>query len=235
MSQIKVSVCMAVYNGELYLDYQLQSILDQTQKVDEIIIVNDCSVDKSKEIIERFSSKLPIKYIENERNLGVIKSFEKALENISGDIIFLCDQDDYWVPEKVQKTILCYDEKHHAVLSSYDYMDSENNVTPNKNRFKGDLSLLNTVIKNPFIGCCLSFKKELVECILPIPDNVPMHDSWIGVQALIKSEVYYIPEPLLYYRRHATNVTGVRRPAHTIFFSRLNFIITIISRKLGLS
>ncbi len=104
---MKTSVAMCTYNGESYLDEQLQSILEQTEPIDEIVICDDGSIDKTLSIIEKFiKAGTPIRLILNQKNLGYTRNFEKAICLCSGDIIFLADQDDIWMPEKVKKSAI---------------------------------------------------------------------------------------------------------------------------------
>lgn len=99
---MKTSVALCTYNGEKYIKEQLDSILNQTKKVDEIIVCDDCSSDKTVEILNHYSSTNPglFKIYINEQNLRSVKNFEKAITLCTGDIIFLSDQDDFWVNEK---------------------------------------------------------------------------------------------------------------------------------------
>ena len=99
---MKISVCMATYNGEQFIHEQLESILGQLEGDDEIVIVDDASTDKSVRIAERFSDKR-IRIFRQARNCGVLKTFERALKEATGEIIFLADQDDIWRPDKVSK------------------------------------------------------------------------------------------------------------------------------------
>ena len=125
MEKIEISVCMATYNGEKFIEKQLKSILEQSKLVDEIVISDDNSSDKTIEIIEKIKkeTKTPIKILINKRR-GVISNFENALNNCRGKYIFLADQDDVWLKNKVEavyKKLIKYD----LVVHNARIIDSE--------------------------------------------------------------------------------------------------------------
>lgn len=206
---MKVSVCMAVYNGEKYIKEQLESILVQLGKNDEIVVVNDSSLDNSVNIIQDFQDSR-IKLINNETNLGVVKTFEKALNHSSGDIIFLSDQDDIWLPEKVENFIKIFQEMPDItlVLSDAKIIDEKGQITSDsffKIRGKFTANPISNFIKAKHHGCTLAFKREMLDFFLPFPDDTPMHDIWIGIVNGIYGKAFYIDEPLIEHRRHNKN------------------------------
>ena len=103
-----ISVVMATFNGGKYLQEQLKSILEQSLEPDEIIICDDCSTDNTADVIRSMKkmSKIPIHFWNNKEHLGYGQNFRQAINRASGDIIFLCDQDDVWVKNKIE---LCMD------------------------------------------------------------------------------------------------------------------------------
>ncbi|MEH7179425.1 glycosyltransferase family 2 protein [Neobacillus vireti] len=210
---MKVSVAMATYNGEKYLQQQVDSILSQLSSEDELIISDDHSSDGTLSIIEKYMKEdSRVKLFFNEEK-GVTSNFENAIKRTSNDIIFLSDQDDIWKPEKV-KTVLSYYEKNpkvQMIMSDITVVDDELNPTIDSfYAFRGSRSgVIKNIIKNSYIGCAMSFRKELKAKILPIPRNVPMHDMWIGLVADMNKSALLIPEKLIYYRRHESTVTSV--------------------------
>lgn len=210
---MKVSVAMATYNGENYIKPQIDSILSQLGKEDELIVSDDHSTDGTISIIEEYMKADPrVKLVMNEEK-GVTANFENAIKRTQNDIIFLSDQDDVWKPEKVQ-TVLSYYEKNPQILmimSDITVVDNDLNPTIESfYEFRGSRAgVLKNIIKNSYIGCAMSFRKELKERILPIPRNVPMHDMWIGLVADMSKAALLIPEKLIYYRRHNATVTTV--------------------------
>lgn len=210
---MNVSVAMATYNGEKYLKQQVDSILSQLGSEDELVISDDHSSDGTLSIIEQYMKEDPrVKLFMNEES-GVISNFDNALKHTGNDIIFLSDQDDIWKPEKV-KTVKSYYEKNpkvQMIMSDITVVDNNLNTTIDSfYEFRGSRSgVIKNIVKNSYIGCAMSFRKELKEQILPIPRNVPMHDMWIGLVADMNKSALLIPEKLIYYRRHDANVTSV--------------------------
>lgn len=210
---MNVSVAMATYNGEKYIRQQIDSILSQLGSNDELIISDDHSKDETISIIKEYmkaDSRVQL-YMNDEK--GVTSNFDNAIKHTKNEIIFLSDQDDVWKPEKVE-TIKGYYEKHpniHMIMSDITVVD--NNLNPTIDSFyayRGSRAgVLKNIIKNSYIGCAMSFRKELKEKILPIPRNVPMHDMWIGLVADMNKSALLIPEKLIYYRRHDSTVTTV--------------------------
>jgi glycosyltransferase involved in cell wall biosynthesis len=210
---MRVSVAMATYNGEKYLKQQIDSILSQLGNEDELIISDDHSSDQTRAIIKKYISEdHRVKLFMNEEK-GVTSNFENAIKRTQNEIIFLSDQDDVWKPEKV-KTVKDYYEKNptiQMIMSDITVVDNHLNTTIESfYEFRGSRAgVLKNIIKNSYIGCAMSFKKELKTKILPIPRNVPMHDMWIGLVADMNKSALLIPEKLIYYRRHDATVTSV--------------------------
>ncbi|MFB3170433.1 glycosyltransferase family 2 protein [Neobacillus sp. 179-C4.2 HS] len=210
---MKVSVAMATYNGEKYLEQQIDSILMQLGSDDELIISDDHSSDRTVAIIEKYiNNDHRVKLFMNEES-GVTSNFENAIKRTQNEIIFLSDQDDVWKPEKVS-TVKGYYKKNPAVqmiMSDITVVDNQLNTTIDSfYEFRGSRAgVLKNIVKNSYIGCAMSFRKELKKKILPIPRSVPMHDMWIGLVADMNKSALLIPEKLIYYRRHDATVTSV--------------------------
>ena len=227
---MKISVCMATYNGEKYLRKQLDSILKQLSEEDELIISDDGSTDNTLEIIRTYQDQRITLLPSTHKNL--IFNFENALKKASGDLIFLSDQDDIWYDTKVEK----YNEnleKNLLVFSNAAmFRGNDNNVSELffKNSSK-KTGLLNNLVKVNFLGATLAFQKSVLQKALPFPKNIPMHDIWIGLVAETMGSTYYIDEPLIYYRRHenAASTTGAR--STNSFFAKLK-IRTILALNL---
>lgn len=210
---MKVSVAMATYNGERYLEQQIDSILMQLGNDDELIISDDHSSDQTVPIVQRYlKNDHRVKLFVNDES-GVTSNFENAIKRTQNEIIFLSDQDDIWKPEKVQ-TVMDYFKKNptiQMIMSDITVVDNQLNTTIESfYHFRGSRAgVLKNIIKNSYIGCAMSFRKELKSKILPIPRNVPMHDMWIGLVADMNKSALLIPEKLIYYRRHDATVTTV--------------------------
>lgn len=229
---------MATYNGERYLRPQLDSILKQLSQEDELIISDDGSTDGSLIIIESYQDSR-IKLLHSTHK-NLIYNFENALEQASGDIIFLSDQDDIWFDEKVDK----YKEnlKKNLLVFSNAAMFHANNSSVSELFFKDSkkkTGLLNNLKKVKFLGATLAFKKEVLNRALPFPKNIPMHDIWIGLVAESMGSTYYIDEPLIYYRRHENAASTSGGKSSNSFLTkltiRMNLVFGLIKRLLKTS
>jgi len=212
---MKISIAMTTYNGSRFLEQQLKSLLRQTKKADEIIIVDDGSSDDTVAIIKKYLnvSNTRIKLYINEVNLGVFKNFEKAISLCKGDIIFCCDQDDVWQFDKIEKHINNFDDDTMLVFSnaSVTREDIKQYISPLWENMKFQASFKNIVyLGGSVAGCCMSFRKELLDGAYPFPDQV-YHDDWLITLAALKGKINFIDEELMYYRQHGSNVVGIVR------------------------
>ena len=232
----KVSVAMATYNGKKYIQEQIDSILENLEKKDELIISDDGSNDGTIEIIKKNIKKDNRIKLINGPQRGVIKNFENALLNCNGDYIFLSDQDDIWLPNKV-KTVMSYfeqDDKLIAIVHDAMVIDENNNVImkswfEHRNSKKGFLSNL---IKNRYLGCCMAFDKRLLKYALPIPEDIEMHDWWLGLCAELKGRTKFINERLFMYRRHDNNVSSLNHyPLKKMIKNRYKLIYNILKNR----
>lgn len=194
---------MAVYNGEKYIRQQIKSVLSELQHDDELLIYDDLSTDATAKIVAEFEVDIRVKYRKNAKKLGVVKNFESVLQEAQGDYIFLCDQDDVWLPGKVQ---ICGDalKKHLLVITDCIVVDQTLGVlTPSFFELRNSgAGIVKNIWKNSYLGCCMAFRKELLNFSLPIPKNMPMHDMWLGLVAEANGSVLFIDEKLSLYRRH---------------------------------
>lgn len=206
-----VSVVIATYNGAVYVEDQLKSILQQSYAPIEIIIVDDCSTDQTVPLIQDFQKKYShITLVVNEINLGYIKNFEKGLKLASGDFIAPCDQDDIWLPDKIK---ICLEQlqDNEIVYCNSILINDKGTPTGKKlsdiKRLTSFNSCLNYAIGNSAPGHAMLFRKNLIEYCLPFPDVFP-HDYWIGYRATQHGCVKFIDIPLVLYRQHDANVFG---------------------------
>lgn len=208
-----ISVAMATYNGEKYIQEQLLSILPQIGKGDEIIISDDGSTDSTLEIIRKINDKR-IKIIQGPKN-GIKQNFANAIIKCNGDIIFLADQDDIWKSEKVRKVLDVFKkEKCQCVIHDCEVFNSDNGKIIYSSFFKwrgSKAGRLKNIWKNSYIGCCMAFTSDMKKNILPIPNDIEMHDQWIGLMCEKYGKSIFLPEILLSYRRHGENQTEMNR------------------------
>lgn len=208
---MKVSVCMAVYNGTQYLRGQIDSILSQLRAADELIAVDDCSQDRSVELLREIADPRLLVH-RNPANVGVMKTFEKALRLASGDIIFLSDQDDVWLPGKVSAALAVYASRPDVTMVATDatVIDGKGKLQEasffaQHGRFVS--GPLRNFLRNKHLGCTLSFRREMLEVFLPIPPDVPMHDIWFGILNGIYGRTYFVDKSLVAYRHHERNLS----------------------------
>lgn len=204
-----ISVCMATYNGEKYIAEQLASILKQLSENDEVIISDDGSKDKTCELIKALGDKR-IRLVFNQGEHGFTHNFENALKLAKGDYIFLSDQDDIWLDSKVADTMKVLEEYDFAV-SDCITIDQNMNIIQ-KSRFETfDMKpgFSNHLIKSRFLGCCMAFKRSVLDASLPFPKNdfLVEHDIWLAAVAFLYFNSKLIYKPLIYYRRHGNNVS----------------------------
>ena len=162
-----ISVCMATYNGEKYIKEQLSSILSQLSEKDEIIVSDDSSTDKTVEIIESFQDKR-IKILKNNKFRQPNLNFENALKYSKGDIIFLSDQDDVWIENKVE-IILNQLKKYDLIVSDAFITNEKLNITNDSlfSEVNSNRGILKNIIKNTYYGCCMAFKRKVLKKALP--------------------------------------------------------------------
>ena len=231
-----ISVCLATYNGMNYLAEQLNSILPQLGKSDELIIVDDCSSDSTFEYLLSLDDSR-INLSKNDRNLGVIKTFEKAILLSKGDFIFLSDQDDIWLEGHLDIMLeSLLSNNCDLVSSNFTFIDSTGN-------FMGDMKMplkekdSNRYFKNilkiflgnmHYFGCCMVIRRRFLQKILPIPSFVESHDLWIATVANLNSTNYHLEYKLLSRRIHGTNVSVVNRNMFRKIISRFIFLASII-------
>jgi len=214
MNKQRLSVAMCTYNGARFLGEQLESIAAQSQPPYELVICDDGSTDHTCEIIETFSRKREglVRFHRNPQHLGYAKNFEQAISLCKGDIIFLSDQDDVWLPRKAQKVSQVFAAEEHCGLVAVDATVADEQLRP-----KGTTLLRSRAVglsnRKSFAhlyagsfkyGCTLAFRASLRKILLPISPHWG-HDNWISFISSIFSNVVVIEEPLMLYRRHAAS------------------------------
>lgn len=210
----RISVAMVTYQGEKYIKEQLDSILSCLGEEDEVVISDDGSKDGTREILKAYQIQDERIQVINGPRKGVKANVENALRACKGKYIFLADQDDIWMPDKVER-VMAELEKPEVGLVVHDavVMDGtcENVVLASFYSLKGSgAGVLKNIWRNTYIGCCMAFKRELLEKALPIPHYIEMHDQWLGVlNDKFGYGTEFIPEKLLKYRRHGNNASGM--------------------------
>lgn len=221
---MKTSVALCTYNGEKYIKEQLDSILNQSLLIDEIVICDDNSTDATHDIINEYCSKFPsiFKFYINETNLRSVKNFEKAISLCTNDVIFLSDQDDIWHTEK-NKDYIEYFNTHpeiDVIASNGFCIDENSNVydkyavwdVPQFLAEKGVIFNYNKVISyvsNIATGASMAFRKSICDEILPFPIMKNFHhDEWIAILSSKRNAFVMLPEKYFYYRIHKNQQVG---------------------------
>lgn len=214
---------MCTFNGEKYLKEQLDSILSQTVKVDEIIVCDDKSTDKTIEILEEYSLHNPtvFKIFKNDVTLRSVKNFEKAISLCDSDYIFLSDQDDIWNANKVEKTVSFFEHNPDldAFFSNAKFINDRSEVLPNNLwnsiYFNSDCIGFDEIYKyivlkrNVVTGATFCFKKEVKKYVLPFPELPQFHhDHWMAFLVSQKNKLGFILENLISYRLHDKQQVG---------------------------
>ncbi len=210
-----ISVCMATYNGEAFVREQLLSILSQLSAEDEVLIADDGSTDATLEIIQSLKDPRIQIIPPSPRRLGPVYNLERVLSRAQGKWIFLADQDDVWLPGKVSK-VLAEFEKTAADCILHDaffYRKNQEGTWECGNRIfeirPPHHGIFSNVKKNSYTGCCMAFRRNLLDKALPFPQSLPMHDQWIGLCAEKTKKARFLREPLIKYRIHLHNATDL--------------------------
>lgn len=224
-----ISVCLATYNGGDMLKVQLESIVDQLSDNDEIVISEDGDLGKTRALVDEIPFH-NIKVIEGARAGNAIYNFEKSLHHSSGDIIFLADQDDKWLPGKVECMVKALQDAD-CVCSDCIVTDGGFNVISDS--FYSVVGMkpgkyFNLLHRNCYLGCCMAFRRVVLKKALPFPKNLPMHDIWIGNVAAFFYRMKFINEKLILFRRHGHNSSSTAGKSPYSLASKFGFRYQII-------
>lgn len=216
---MKTSVALCTFNGEKYLRKQLDSILEQTVAVDEIVICDDLSTDATLSILNQYKETFPniFKIHANEKNLRSVKNFEKAISLCENEIVFLCDQDDMWIPEKVEVILNQFKispELQVIATNAFIINDDEDmlNVStiydiPSKTT--KEMKEILFFHQNFCTGATIAMRKEFADDLMPFPpENLFHHDEWIALKASLKNQLLFLNDRLIKYRIHQNQLVG---------------------------
>lgn len=227
-----ISVCMATYNGGKYIKEQIDSILPQLGENDELVVSDDGSKDNTFSIIESYGDER-IKLLYNHGKHGFVGNFENALKQCKGDFIFLSDQDDIWKENKVS-VVMGKLKDYSLVIHDAEIVDGEGiskGFTYSSGMHHSSSFLMN-LWKTRWLGCCMAFRREVLNYCLPFPNKIEGHDYWIGMMGMLKFRYLFMPDVLICYRRHGGNVSpsGEKSPNslfYKIFVKRWNLLKAI--------
>lgn len=217
-----IDIVLATFNGEKYLCEQIDSIIAQTYKNWRLLVSDDGSTDKTLSIIEKYAIlDNRVILVNKNRQGGVVKNFSKALEFVTSKYIMFSDQDDYWLPEKIehQKEIIEENEKIFSgkpILIFTDLVVVDANLKIINESFylhsglnpEFNLSKKFLLWRSTVYGCSVMFNKSLYDIAFPFSPEVTMHDQWFALMASLHGHIIYSNACHLYYRQHANNVVG---------------------------
>lgn len=228
---MKISVAMCTYNGAAFLSEQLESILAQSRLPDEIVVCDDGSTDETHALLKQFAAMSPVPFSLhfNEKNLGSVKNFEKAIHLCTGDVIALSDQDDVWRPDKLHLTEDAFRKAPKTGLVFSDAEIVDENLKPLDRKMWDDIGFdahkrklvrlgraLEVLVTGWTVtGATMAFRSKFVKLSLPIPDAIAMiHDGWIALTVATVADVVMIEETLIKYRQHGKQQIGApnRKP-----------------------
>lgn len=208
-----VSVCMATYNGSAYLRTQLDSILAQLRPGDEVLVQDDASTDDTLAILDSYGDDR-IQVLRNPVNQGHIATFERCLARAQNPIVFLSDQDDEWLPGKVDAVLAAMSRPGVTGVVT-NAIITDGNLAPSGDLYfdhaRSGPGVLHNFVKNSYLGCCLAVRREVLAVALPVPRSVRTHDGWIGITADMMGRVVFLDTPYLRYRRHGGNASQMTR------------------------
>ena len=226
-----ISVCMATYNGERFLNEQIDSILPQLSVYDELVISDDNSTDSTRDIIKSYQDSR-IKFFHNEQRKGVTHNFEMALIHSKGDIILLADQDDVWLPNKIEElTQFLTKGDYDVVTCNCALTDINLNIIQNEyytNKSPIDKSVWGNLVKDLWLGCCIAFRREILLATLPFPKKAAAHDLLIALYSQLHFKCGYYPKVLQLYRRHENTVSFAGgKSTHKLLY-RINYRLYLV-------
>lgn len=221
-----ISVVLTTYNGERYIKEQMDSIFNQTCAPNEIIVADDCSSDSTVDIINSYTNQKKIDIISyvNNHNLGYIRNFKIAISKAHGDYIFLCDQDDVWNHDKIEKTIKYMKENKASIAcTGFKLIDKNGEVIKDIDCYKSDpitgycdwsysiknISINRLIWGNFCPGCTYCFDKKVLNVFTKLTNTELSHDFQLLLIGANQNSAIYIDMPLSSYRLHETNTIGM--------------------------
>jgi glycosyltransferase involved in cell wall biosynthesis len=227
----KISVVLASFNGEKYLKEQLESILPQLDKDDELIITDDGSTDKTFVILKPFLQDSRTSLLKN-HFLGFKENFAAGIKKAKNEVIVLSDQDDVWHPERLKKTRKAFEEGADILMVAPCFVDEKLQILSKEQyNYRLQSGFWPNFWKNSFIGACMAFRRELAKEFLPFPSSIDYHDSWIALLGyMTKKKIVYLDQKLVYYRRHERVFSGERRKIFLVIKSRMWLLFNLLKR-----
>lgn len=208
---------MAVCNGEKYLPAQIDSILCQMEEKDELIISYDPSTDETLQTVreyEKRDNRIHV-VLNKDHSRGLVSNFDNALRQCSKEVIFYSDQDDIWMPDKIDKMVRCFEDSKVTVAIHDAKITDENMNVMIDSTFKlrgGSTSFWKNLIRLSYIGCSMAFRSDMLSVVLPLPTKKRSYDWWTGSICSCYGKMVMLDEALILHRMHQNNATPKKRP-----------------------
>ncbi len=241
-----IDILLATYNGQAYLAEQIDSILAQSNQDWRLLIRDDRSGDNTINIIKDYVERYPdrIKLIEdNHGHLGASLNFQQLLKNSTAEYIMFSDQDDIWLPQKIELTLdlmkvteKAYPGKPILVHTDLKTVDSSlRTIAESTWEYQGIPPEIGNkpdevVFQNMATGCTIMINRKAKTISLPIPKEAIMHDWWIAINVAKQGKIVYVPDQLVLYRQHANNAVGAKKPPAKTIRGFLKNLFTLRKR-----
>ncbi|WP_458071361.1 glycosyltransferase family 2 protein [Rhodanobacter sp. BL-MT-08] len=229
MPPLRLSIVMCTYNGATYLQAQLDSLLAQTRLPDEMVISDDASTDGTPAILEAFAVTagglgIDVRVSRHTSNVGFVENFSSALRQASGDVVFLCDQDDIWRADKLAVMAARFAQDPDLLLLHSDarLVDAQGRslncsmfealqMTAQEKQAIHDGRAFEVVMRRSFVtGATAAMRREVIALALPIAADW-IHDEWIAAVVSAVGKLDFVDAPLIDYRQHGGNQIGARK------------------------
>lgn len=219
---MKIQILLATHNGEKYIEMQLDSLIAQQLRPDDrlsILVSDDASSDSTPEIIREYQERYPsvIEILPEKKSGSAMTNFIRLMGASDADYVFFCDQDDWWFPDKILKTVESFksDDRPELVYSDAFIADENLKIIEADERrlqtYNRGLTLQKLLVQNYISGCTMAGNRALLRGV--IRDRYPgmeMHDWWLAIYAMTFGELIHVPEKLMKYRQHGDNEVGAK-------------------------
>ena len=232
---VRVSVCMAAYNGSEFIGEQIDSILTELGPADELLVIDDESTDNTVALVEAIGDPR-ITVHRNKQNLGYVRTFEKAIALSQGRYIFLSDQDDIWIPGRLDKMLSALADSSLVVTNCKHFGGRSGRFHDIRLRSKDSRKYLRNILGivvgyRLHWGCAMAFRSDLKQLALPFPAHMSeSHDQWLAMCGNFSRSITYLEEDTILHRLHDENLTPMKmRGISKIARARAAFLANLVT------
>ncbi|MGA8891043.1 MAG: glycosyltransferase [Anaeromyxobacteraceae bacterium] len=231
---ISISVCLATFDGEPFVQEQVASVLPQLGPEDEFVISDNGSSDGTLAFLQAIGDAR-VRVVVFTEARGPVANFENAIRLATREVIVLCDQDDVWFPDRLERVRRAFSDIRPppmCLVSDGTRIDAQGQTIAQSNlgalRFR--TGFWGNLAKNSFMGCTMAFRRELLRIALPFPRGIPMHDSWLGILAGWQGTIVVDPNPTYGYRVHGRNLSHRPRAFRAKIWDRVALGSALLAR-----